>query len=342
MTHTHETHISGHAGNIKVWKEPLPKATPAPTEPVAPWSLAEDQRLRLAGHEWRPSALQELIPGKSYNDILSRQKFLRDHAKVSALPTAPWQAPKPKGPASKHKLNRNQVRTLTSFFYVPTPLSAYYAGFIAADGCIRDDGTVNIKISSKDRDWLQVMADHLKPGFKVKTRARRRGNPCCDMHLSPKGTIARDLYRWYNITPRKSNTLQPPHNLLDPVIIRCFIAGYLDGDGGFSYKPSKGLRSQKGGNAGNKGKSAPGLQCCITGTESLIKWIDQNVPGVDANVYPVKGKKAWRYHCSTLHALHFAEYIKPQQYIPDVIMQRKWELPTAYRLDRQAYGLRMN
>ena len=54
------------------------------------------------------------------------------------------------------------------FFTVPNKLNSYWAGFIAADGCVTGKHILAIKLSEKDKEHLQKIATLLAEDYKVK------------------------------------------------------------------------------------------------------------------------------------------------------------------------------
>ncbi len=115
----------------------------------------------------------------------------------------------------------------TDFFYQEDHTTAYWAGFIIADGNITDKGNVMaLVIQGKDLEHLKKF--------------------CYDIELSPDA-IYKD-YKWdaygihlnyeglgiqlrpWGITPRKSKTFVQPSDLPDELIPH-FLRGWIDGDG---------------------------------------------------------------------------------------------------------------
>ena len=64
------------------------------------------------------------------------------------------------------------------FFNIPNELNSYYAGFIAADGCIcsrnRDKRTLKIGLSSKDSKWLKTFKEKIKSESPIKNRIQKK------------------------------------------------------------------------------------------------------------------------------------------------------------------------
>jgi hypothetical protein len=115
-----------------------------------------------------------------------------------------------------------------NFFSVPNILNSYWAGFIAADGCIRGyhDHYLSLGLSKKDISHLEKFKRDLRLSNKITIYDKH--NSCITGLSSNK--ICDDLKNNFNITPRKSKTLKPP-NIKNKTNILSFIAGYIDGDG---------------------------------------------------------------------------------------------------------------
>jgi len=137
------------------------------------------------------------------------------------------------------------------YFSIPSIENSYFAGFIAADGNIGDDHRLTIKIHKKDREILEQLKKSIQfsgpitgPDSQNQVTLRIVSQQICD-----------DLEKNYNITPRKTYTLQPPIQLSDQYVVRSFITGLIDGDGCISQN--------------NKSKMK------IVGTYDLLIWIKQ-------------------------------------------------------------------
>lgn len=116
----------------------------------------------------------------------------------------------------------------STFFSIPNPINSYWAGFIAADGCIQHGTNDNSKwisfcISVKDIDHLYK--------FKQVTNAsqavRVHGKYAYFTVYSQQW--AQDLSSNFKIYPRKTLREVPPPLALD--LSYHFLRGYFDGDG---------------------------------------------------------------------------------------------------------------
>ena len=171
------------------------------------------------------------------------------------LPERTWQAINRRAQRLGLK-NENTVRYKYTanhdFFVYPSLLNSYWAGFIAADGCIHPDRNwLEISIQKSDQEHLGLFLEHIEADHPVR---------CYDFD---KYSIARvdvfseqivaDLEANFGICSRKSLTLSPPR--LEGDFAVAFLAGYLDGDGCVHVKNDKYLSLQ------------------FTGTKKMLEWI---------------------------------------------------------------------
>lgn len=137
-----------------------------------------------------------------------------------------------------------------------TEMCYYFLGFLSADGCLSDNGTISINISNKDIEILNSLKQYLltdKPIFKIE-----KTNSCMFSFKNKK--IFENLLK-FGLTPRKSLTLMFPKNIPENMI-RHFIRGYFDGDGCISII---------------KGKNTTRLRINLVGTYDIIDTIQKKL-----------------------------------------------------------------
>jgi hypothetical protein len=127
----------------------------------------------------------------------------------------------------------------------------YWAGFIAADGCIKSDTHLDIGLSDKDVAHLKKI--HALAGGTLYTNIRNRAT--WDTHQA-RPII--DFLKTLNITKRKTKTLRPPKNLNEEQS-KDFIRGYIDGDGCYTCSWQK------------RGCFVQVISAC--GTKCMLEWI---------------------------------------------------------------------
>lgn len=148
------------------------------------------------------------------------------------------------------------------FFDSPNILNCYWAGFIAADGCVTDDGLLSFSLSRKDRSILEKFTKCINFTGPLK-------DYCCDgkyysrLQIWGAHNLKKSLFDIWNITLRKSLTLQPP-NLNDISHIYSYIIGYFDGDGSFWLSCEKKSERRR-----------PNISFC--GTQSMMNWINNQL-----------------------------------------------------------------
>jgi len=109
-----------------------------------------------------------------------------------------------------------------NIFNVPNCENLYWAGFIAADGCIGIDA-VKIDLSIKDVEHLRKIKGWINSGTDIKTPPKRKS---CSFNIH-NHKVRLDL-KQYGITPRKSLTYSPPAFCIESID---FWRGMVDGDG---------------------------------------------------------------------------------------------------------------
>jgi len=188
-----------------------------------------------------------------------------------------------------------------AFFSKVTPLSSYIAGFIAADGCIVNDRVLQVSVNVKDQVHLQKMLKHMKSNANL-----GYGKDNTAKFSIPSTQIAADLLRHYNITPRKSLTLEPP-NITGKDNIKAFISGYIDGDGCFRY----GSRSKDG--------NWKYLVLEVIGTRRFLEWMNNNLP-VTGSVRDIDTYARLALTCAKAYAAY--NYLWDPS-LP--LLERKWD-----------------
>lgn len=114
------------------------------------------------------------------------------------------------------------------FDEVDTEEKAYWLGFIYADGCISDNGSLELGI--KDKEHLDKFKSFLKSKNPIRTKHYKQYT---SYSLMNKSKHLRDILISYGCTPRKSLTLKFPDMRIfqDSSLVIPFIRGVFDGDG---------------------------------------------------------------------------------------------------------------
>lgn len=177
-----------------------------------------------------------------------------------------------------------------NFFEAPNMLNCYYAGFLAADGCISQSKRLcSIGLARKDREWVVNFKKDINFEGPVRDYISKDKFPNSSIVInSPK--IVDDLEKNFNIVPSKSLILRHP-NITDNRLIDAFICGYIDGDGSIGYCPR-----------GDKQKS---LVFAILGTLDMVTWIKKRVSEiVGKEIGCISHKKT---HSDSVHTYSFTD-----------------------------------
>ena len=119
-----------------------------------------------------------------------------------------------------------------SFFSEYSAASCYWGGFIAADGGLvlsKGAHRIQILLQRSDRAHIEAFLRCAKSSHPVKDVVLA-GHKESSLILSSKDWW-RDLHGRFNLTQRKSMTLQPPPEALGVEMTWHYIRGYFDGDG---------------------------------------------------------------------------------------------------------------
>lgn len=159
---------------------------------------------------------------------------------------------------------QNRQRNINhDYFSTPTIENSYWAGLIAADGCIIVPGgsrqmKLDLSLTESDGEHVIRLADSLGGAAVYHYGPRGTSKGVAVMRVT-SDKICSDLLRNFNITPKKSLTLGPPVGLTEEKEL-AFIAGYIDGDGCY-------------GTAKRSTGHYPFLS--ILGTEAFLIWVKE-------------------------------------------------------------------
>ncbi len=155
--------------------------------------------------------------------------------------------------------------TLQNIFNEDTEESFYLAGFLAADGCVTKN-RLSIDLSEIDANHLNKICDILKSNHPIIHSIRHYKRPnqiyakdykSCKCEICSVSLV--NSLKRFNIIPNKSLVYTIPENLIENLLIRHFIRGYIDGDGCWYQEFKK------------YGKIAPSLS--LVGTQDLLNKI---------------------------------------------------------------------
>lgn len=249
------------------------------------WTTYEE-RILIDNKDLSTKQLHGLLPGRSVSSITSRLKYLG----IS----------KPIG-HRKYNIDMN-------FFSEPNTINSYFAGFIAADGCITPKKhLVSFGLKSSDGYILEELVKAC--GYEGSVGYNGTDYKRADLYIWGVKQWHEDLDKYYNITPRKSLTLMPP-NITREEDIKSFIRGYIDGDGGIV--PKQGLNT---------------WVVRIRGTYEFLCWIkeffDAEVPyRVRVLSAPYMDDGTWSYRVSGKRSLMILQKLLE---VDTPYLKRKWQ-----------------
>jgi len=126
------------------------------------------------------------------------------------------------------------------FDKITTERQAYWLGFLAADGCVRNKPgkrLLSVILANKDRCHLELFRDHIESEHNIYYYERDHEVNGYDYHSEVvqldlvSSRLVEGLIK-HGVVPNKTENLQPPKLL--PRLIRHWIRGYFDGDGSVS------------------------------------------------------------------------------------------------------------
>ncbi len=207
----------------------------------------------------------------------------------------------------------------TLFFREPNLENAYWAGFIAADGnlCLKEQKykMLQIVLHNKDVEILEQFKEQTKSTNNIhflKTKEHAR--------LGIRATEwFDDLGKYWNITPNKTHTLQPP-NLTNLEHQLAYIIGLIDGDGSICICNF---------NQKHKGKTYtyPRIKFMACGTLPLMQWCSTILNKIELEKYnPLRVETATQ---SNL------KYIRCDKLRAKLLLQRLLEVNVPWRLPRK-------
>lgn len=184
-----------------------------------------------------------------------------------------------------------------------TPESCYWAGFLAADGCVHEKkNVISLRLAIKDRDIIEKFkswANSTYLIYDIEVGARKYKNkiyqcsPQSFMRISSNQWVI-DLRENFSLTPRKSLTLNPPLKIPDNLVSH-YIRGLFDGDG-CAYTKN--------------------LAVITSGSPEMVSWL---VSKTNGRAY--KNSNVWNIH---MIASKIGEWLYKDS-TPQTRMRRKYE-----------------
>lgn len=260
------------------------------------WTKEENQVVIENYHKLTCKEISELLENRTYKAVARRAFILG----ISSEPKA-------------RELHKERIGTYCNenYFENLTIENCYWAGFLAADGSISDDGHLALQISDKDYEHCKKFAETIEFTGKLSRYIRKNGIGMCAFSIKSE-KLCQDLKKHFNIIPRKTLVLQPP-NLQEKEHIYAYIIGYIDGDGWISLR---------------KKYDHPKLG--FIGQESIVKWILEHLAnlliGIEKEKFMTKKIQKYINHCSVsmsniTSVKHIIQYLQGYN-VPK--LYRKW------------------
>ncbi|MHC5771349.1 MAG: RNA-binding protein [Nostoc sp.] len=318
------------------------------------WTVEEEEILHQLYSELSPKLIQsQFMPHRSLPAIHAKaqrlnlkqrhrwtreeERYLKDNYLTQTYEKIGQKLGKDE-PAVRAKAQQMKLRKLESYtvnhkyFNSPNLKSCYWAGFLAADGCIKYSNhgyIIEIALNEVDVEHLETLRVDLECSHKIckmsnsgKLKKFPSGNKyICGttfkLRFNSKD-ICEDLISIFNITPKKSLTLCPPP-LEDEQLIKAFIIGLIDGDGGVNLFKVKG--------------EVNSIEIDLTGTKEILDWVkywfDIWVPNTHYKCANTKrtNSKTYRYHVAGSRGIKLWKMLY-QVKVPK--LKRKWDKPIPY------------
>lgn len=177
------------------------------------WTEKEiDILLKYYGNVHSRSELLDKLPGRSYDAISMKATCL--------------------GLKGDKRNSNRQYDVNFSIFNSITSNSAYWAGFIAADGHITINNQLMIGLSIKDSFHIEKLKKYIEYSGPIKTKTCKTNFGTFDrVNLVVQcRDICNDLHHIFNIPKGKKSDILSMPNLSQEFLID-YICGYFDGDG---------------------------------------------------------------------------------------------------------------
>lgn len=247
------------------------------------WTQAEDDYLRATYGKILFKAIAEHLPNRTHLSIKNR---------VTAL----------------HLGQKKLIYALNhDYFKIPNLENCYWAGFLAADGCVYKN-RVHLIQNSRAKSHLQRFKDDIGFSGEIVDFKLQQGYLRSSIIIySPQWVT--DLQTNFKITPRKSHTLQPPE--LSGDLALAFIKGVIDGDGGI-YRQT----NSRGDYYTLK----------ILGTSAMLTWIKAHIDGlVSPNISP-EVRPYSTVHVHQTCGVMAKQFLDVLAALPTPQLERKWSL----------------
>lgn len=138
-----------------------------------------------------------------------------------------------------HEYPKRLLSCDRQYFGYLRPEQAYWAGFIAADGCLhKKSNTLSFHLQRRDKHHLELFSKCVNYNGQcyedITTKGPKKFN-AASLIISGVSGWFHNLDNFYNITPNKTYTLSAP-DIRDISLLKSYISGYIDGDGTLYFR----------------------------------------------------------------------------------------------------------
>lgn len=209
-------------------------------------------------------------------------------------------------------------------FYNENALSYYLLGAFITDGCVtRNVSGANVSLTSKDKDWLEIISRHICPDKPLLTHGT---NNSCYRLTCYKIAIA-DWLIAHGCIPNKSLIVKMPN--IPPAYILDFIRGCWDGDGSlqFTQSANKGKNFRRRAHLTTGSKSFANSISCILTSFGIKNYIETRRPKKNRKIEDrtiTANNLNYRVHITSGKATY--ELVKLLYVQPIIAMPRKQQI----------------
>lgn len=231
------------------------------------------------------------------------------------------------------KINNNAYRNITgrryscnqNFWSKPNLNNCYWAGFIAGDGCIRDNG-LTIALNSEDSYHLRQFVKDCESEHPVRIKTINYTAPTSsgitEIALLNIGSIkwVEDMKNVFNLFPDKIYRMPPPLDYGD-YLWCAWLIGYFNADGNINFQCNKDYLKNPRISLGFTSSSKLVLDWVKIFTDNLY---NTKLSTREACVKKLSHANAYRYRIGGIKACVLFDFLRK---FPVPILKRKWEDP---------------
>jgi len=163
--------------------------------------------------------IKEYLSGISATKISKKYRYGWDSIYLLLKKENIWQG-------KRDSYNRKYICNFSYFHNIDSEKKAYWIGFIAADGHVKDNSLV-IKLQDRDKCLLEAFKKDTNSNYPIQTYPWK--NKAYVVIKFTHKKIVQDLYK-YDIKPRKTWSIRVPTCIHDKYL-RHYLRGVFDGDG---------------------------------------------------------------------------------------------------------------